>query len=194
MNKNIKQLKEQLKQKDKDIKKQAKIIKQQEKEINQFKKNTLANKKKNIWKRFIYTCKTILGINEEEIKEIEKRYRDILGEEKERFNILNGRIYPAIKNCVNNRIILLTGILAYMGFIVLESYKINISNIGFFIKLAPILFIIAALHNLGNYSYNNMEESVFEKRKYISSKYEIVFFSIVLIISVLIMEFLIFDP
>jgi hypothetical protein len=77
--------------------------------------------------------------------------------------ILEGRIYPAIKACVNNRYKIILSIFAYYSFII--SAKDSIKNISHNINLyASMLFTFFIIHNLVNYWLNNAEEIKHEHR------------------------------
>ena len=78
--------------------------------------------------------------------------------------ILEGRIYPAIQSCVNNRYKIILGIFVYYGFIVnarIVFDKILKHNVNLWVS---IFFSLLVIHNLVNYWWNNMEETKYEHR------------------------------
>ena len=68
---------------------------------------------------------------------------------------LDGRIYPAIKNCVNNRYRIITGIFTYYAFLLSDLSnnfpQLKAKIIGSFI---PFVFLLFILHNFLNYREN----------------------------------------
>jgi hypothetical protein len=81
--------------------------------------------------------------------------------------ILEGRIYPAIIICVNNRYKILLGIFVYYGFILRFIYlpgeilnKINNSIIDLLLLnlIVSIVFSIFVIHNLTNYIFTSTEQ------------------------------------
>ena len=106
--------------------------------------------------------------------------------EKAKF-LLNGRIYPAIKSCVDNRYKIAVSYFAFYAFIL--NAKIDfITNNKFAISLlGSVLFSLFVLHNFINYAMNAHEESILEDRNYLgkwykSSVLEILFSSLMLIV------------
>jgi hypothetical protein len=96
--------------------------------------------------------------------------------------ILQGRIYPAIQECVNNRYKIVLGIFAYYSFIFSsgqfpEGWKALIVN--FIVSLIFTGFII---HNLVNYCWNNNEECNLEGRKCKCPTMEIFFFALAFVL------------
>lgn len=93
--------------------------------------------------------------------------------------ILQGRIYPAIQSCVQNRYYLLLGIFAYYSFIFTSpefQKKINANpEVSCLISLIFTVFIV---HNLMNYWLNSIEQKEKEGDKRDSPTMEISFFSI----------------
>jgi len=90
--------------------------------------------------------------------------------------ILNGRIYPAIQCCVNNRYKIVLGIFAYYSFIFTSDKlfeKAKTSNINLY---ASFLFTFFIFHNLVNYWNNNNDECKLEQRKCEFPTMEILFF------------------
>ncbi len=83
-------------------------------------------------------------------------------------DILKGRIYPAIKSCVNNRYKILVGYFTfYSSLLVMSSNEIINSETSTNIKLITnIIFIFIIIHNYINYLLNNWEEMKLEKRTY----------------------------
>ena len=78
-------------------------------------------------------------------------------------DILNGRIYPAIKNCVNNRYRIVTGVFTYYAFLLSKLSnnfpQMKTKFIGSFI---PIVFLLFILHNFLNYRANAKDQYEFE--------------------------------
>jgi hypothetical protein len=90
--------------------------------------------------------------------------------EKEKV-ILNGRIYPAIKACVNNRYKIVISFFAYYSFILNAEIKFitdffDIFQLGLGISLLFTFFIIL---NYINYAFNAWEEQKIEKRIHLKS-------------------------
>jgi len=78
--------------------------------------------------------------------------------------ILNGRVYPAIQACVNNRYKIVLGIFAYYSFIFTSKNfckKFECSNINIYVS---IIFTFFVIHNLVNYYLNNREEKKIETK------------------------------
>ena len=78
--------------------------------------------------------------------------------------ILQGRIYPAIQSCVNNRYKIILAIFAYYSFIFSsENFfeKSQNSNINLF---ASIIFTFFVGHNLVNYWSNQKEQMKIETK------------------------------
>lgn len=72
--------------------------------------------------------------------------------------ILQGRIYPAIQSCVNNRYKIILGIFIYYGFIlsngnIFQTFK-NHPN---FNLVSSIIFSIFIIHNSLNYHFNSKD-------------------------------------
>lgn len=100
------------------------------------------------------------------VKEIRKRRNEtVKGEvmsdkelsEKNKF-ILQGRIYPAIQSCVNNRYKIILGIFIYYGFIlsndkIFQTFK-NHPNFNF---ISSIIFTAFVIHNFFNYHFNSKD-------------------------------------
>ena len=81
---------------------------------------------------------------------------------------LEGRIYPAIQSCVNNRYKIILGIFAYYGFILLQSGKPWFLNIGCWIHflnlVVSVIFTIFLIHNTANYLANASEQKEIEDK------------------------------
>ncbi len=86
--------------------------------------------------------------------------------------ILEGRIYPAIKTCVNNRYKILVGLFVYYGFILRfiylpENFLKNINQLPIDLSLlnliVTVVFTVFVLHNLINYILTSKEQKKFEK-------------------------------
>ena len=77
--------------------------------------------------------------------------------EKNKF-ILQGRIYPAIQSCVNNRYKIILGIFVYYGFI-LSNDKIfqTFKNHPYFNLISSIIFTVFIVHNFFNYHFNSKD-------------------------------------
>jgi hypothetical protein len=78
--------------------------------------------------------------------------------------ILNGRVYPAIRACVNNRYKIVLGIFAYYSFIFTSDKFFEIhktSNINLFVS---IIFSIFVIHNLVNYWWNKKDQVKIENK------------------------------
>jgi hypothetical protein len=76
---------------------------------------------------------------------------------------LEGRIYPAIKSCVRNRYLIISGYLAYAGFLV-SNPAIKQRIYGNLLReiFVPLVFLAFVIHNLFNYSSNNNEQAILE--------------------------------
>lgn len=75
--------------------------------------------------------------------------------DKQKF-ILQGRIYPAIQSCVNNRYKIILGIFIYYGFIlsndnIFQTFK----NHPYFNLIPSIIFTGFIVHNFLNYDFNS---------------------------------------
>jgi hypothetical protein len=88
--------------------------------------------------------------------------------EKEKV-ILNGRIYPAIKACVNNRYKIVISFFAYYSFILNAEIKFITDNFGEIQLAVSLLFTFFIIHNYINYGFNAWEEQKIEKRKHLKS-------------------------
>ena len=86
--------------------------------------------------------------------------------EKAKF-ILNGRIYPAIKSCVNNRYKIVLSFFAFHAFILNADIDFIIKHKPDIIFLGSILFSLFVIHNFINYAMNAHEECILEDRNYL---------------------------
>lgn len=76
---------------------------------------------------------------------------------------LTGRIYPAIKSCVDNRYKIVIGFFAYYAFILnvkIETIKANFQAIQI---IMSIIFTLFVFHNYYNYARNADELQKIEK-------------------------------
>ncbi len=72
--------------------------------------------------------------------------------------ILNGRVYPAIQNCVNNRYKIIAGYIAILGFLLLADNMVNRLIDSGALKFLPIIFTVFVLLNSINYYCNTREQ------------------------------------
>jgi hypothetical protein len=78
-------------------------------------------------------------------------------------DILKGRIWPAIKCCVNNRYRIVISIFAFYSFMMtstIQSIKDNFDDIKFY---ASIMFTLLTALNSYNYIQNSRDQSKLEK-------------------------------
>jgi hypothetical protein len=76
--------------------------------------------------------------------------------------ILQGRIYPAIQACVNNRYKIILGVFAYYSFIFTsEKFRSQVDIAGVNL-LVSIIFSVFVGHNLVNYWMNAWEQCKIE--------------------------------
>ena len=81
---------------------------------------------------------------------------------------LYGRIYPAIKACVNNRYRALVGLVVYYSFVYRsERFWNMISQEKWIAGIISIAFGIFIVHNSWNYYQNGREQMKLEEHKII---------------------------
>jgi hypothetical protein len=78
--------------------------------------------------------------------------------------ILEGRIYPAIRSCVNNRYKIILGLFAYYSFIFSSKifFQVLTNSRGIVNDIVSIIFILFIIHNRINYKLNCKEQTVLE--------------------------------
>lgn len=90
---------------------------------------------------------------------------------------LDGRIYPAIRSCVNNRYKIIVSIFAYYSFIFSSETFCQITNQNFIRIGSTIFFLIIVLINSFNY-WENAKEQITIENKYEDEKKSLKFFKI----------------
>lgn len=107
--------------------------------------------------------------------------------EKAQF-LLNGRIYPALEACVNNRYKIIVSFFVFYSFILNPQLKFINDNYHLVSLLGSIVFTIFIVHNCINYVMNAHEELILENRDYLGNwfKNSIIEFLFLLIMCALI--------
>jgi len=77
--------------------------------------------------------------------------------------ILNGRIYPAIQNCVNNRYKIIIGYFAIFGFLLINDDKLESLIDSWAVFFFASIFTIFVFHNSYNYWRNAKDQWKIEK-------------------------------
>jgi hypothetical protein len=76
--------------------------------------------------------------------------------------ILNGRIYPAIAACVNNRYKIILGLFAFYSFILTSQKKPVEDHYNEILSYGSIMFVIFIVHNCFNYCVNSGDQRKYE--------------------------------
>lgn len=76
--------------------------------------------------------------------------------------LLSERIYPAIKECVNNRYKILIGFFAYYAFITNTTNHAILINIVLIQVIIAIMFSVFIVFNYINYYLNTREQLILE--------------------------------
>jgi len=118
---------------------------------------------------FLNQCKLSIKPSSKELKAMNNQNqtntgRNTTNEFERNKMILQGRVYPAIQSCVNNRYKIILGIFAYYAFI-FSSGRFTEDIRGLFVNfLVSVIFTIFLIHNLVNYWLNNNEKCELEKK------------------------------
>jgi len=89
--------------------------------------------------------------------------------------ILEGRIYPAIQNCVSNRYKIIVGYFAIVGFLLTEEERLAVFSNSGAILFITIVFTVFTLHNSINYWLNAKEQGKLEQNEDKSPIVEVLF-------------------
>jgi hypothetical protein len=111
--------------------------------------------------------------------------------------ILQNRIYPAIKSCVNNRYKIIIGIISYYSFIFQFKDKISYL-IVIKILLSTLFYLLVLLNSINYYTnyanqielenefiINNKDDFISKWHQIISKSFIEFFFSIIILISII---------